>query len=340
MTRRWLTPGIAVVAIAVSAAPVLALLLWKLTVTPLSAQSGIETTFTLTATNADLVTELGCLEVDLPESFSILHAAAGSASNGDGWEAVVFTGKVAVHSLSGGGRLESGQSITFTIRVVPTVAGTWTWPNHAHPREDCTGPEEVGAPLAITVLPGETILPTPVPTPKPTATPRPTPTPTPIITLPSILPTLPSLPGAPDPTATPRPTPTPAASLPPLTTPSPSPVSANRSPTPAGGASASPGSAGPAGASSDSAGSGRAVLAVARPEEAGDGTPEVSLGPLGVVDGLTVWAIPGAVVGGPGLLVILWVALQAGVAAAWIPAVRRMRGQDVNRPPPRQSAAQ
>lgn len=46
------------------------------------------------------------------------------------------------------------------------------------------------------------------------------------------------------------------------------------------------------------------------------------------MDGLGVWAIPGAVLGGPGLLVILWVAIQAGVAAAWIPAVRVMRGRD------------
>jgi hypothetical protein len=67
--------------------------------------------------------------------------------------------------------------------------------------------------------------------------------------------------------------------------------------------------------------------------ERGEGSVgEVSLGPLGVIDGITVWAIPGAIVGGPGLLVILWVIFQTGVALAWIPAVRRMRGSDTGAP--------
>lgn len=318
--RRLLAAALATVALAVSAAPVLAVLLWTLTVTPVSVHAGSETTFSLTATNADLLTELGCLEVDLPASFTILQAAAGSASNGDPWEAVVFPNKVAVHSMSGGGRLATGESITFTIRALATVAGSWTWPNHAHPREDCTGTDEVGAPLAITVLPGEPILSTPTPT----ATPRPTPTPTPIISLPSIIPTLPPI------LATPRPddlidTPArPASSPTPSVTPPPASGSTGQSPSPAAGASASQG----ASASDES---GRAALAVARPEDPGQEAADVSLGPLGVIDGLTVWAIPGVVIGGPGLLVILWVALQAGVAAAWIPAVRRLRGQDADR---------
>jgi hypothetical protein len=58
---------------------------------------------------------------------------------------------------------------------------------------------------------------------------------------------------------------------------------------------------------------------------------EMSL--LGLIDGLAVWVIPGAIVGGPGLLVILWVMIQAGVTAAWIPAVKRMRGRDDEEPP-------
>jgi hypothetical protein len=34
------------------------------------------------------------------------------------------------------------------------------------------------------------------------------------------------------------------------------------------------------------------------------------------------------VVGVPGLLVVLWVALQTVGALAWVPAVRRLRGED------------
>ena len=74
------------------------------------------------------------------------------------------------------------------------------------------------------------------------------------------------------------------------------------------------------------------MLGLGEPEGSEDSVGEVSLGPLGVIDGIAVWAIPGAIVGGPGLLVILWVILQTGVALAWIPAVRRMRGSDGGRP--------
>jgi hypothetical protein len=41
-----------------------------------------------------------------------------------------------------------------------------------------------------------------------------------------------------------------------------------------------------------------------------------------------VFAVPAAVLGGPGLLIIVWVLLQALGTATWIPAVRRLRGED------------
>jgi len=99
-------------------------------------------------------------------------------------------------------------------------------------------------------------------------------------------------------------------------------------PSPGTGAGGATGSA----AGPDSGAPGSAGLAVARPDDTSEDPAEVSLGPLGVIDGITVWAIPGAVIGGPGLLVILWVAIQTGAALAWIPAVRRMRGRDSDRP--------
>ena len=74
------------------------------------------------------------------------------------------------------------------------------------------------------------------------------------------------------------------------------------------------------------------LLALGEPEGWTGDIREVSLGPLGVIDGITMWAIPIAIVGGPGLLVILWVLIQTGVALAWIPAVKRMRGEDDDRP--------
>ena len=320
-------------AFAVSATPAAALLLWTLTGSPLTAQSGVATTFTLTATNLDLLTELGCLEVDLPGSFEIVGAFAGNASNGDQWEAVVFPNKVAVHSLSGGGRLELGHSVTFTITAVPTQAGTWTWTNHAHRPQDCSGGEEPGTPIAVTVLPGATPPPTPPPAPTPTPTPilpsLPLPTLPPILPLPSLPPTLPLPTLRPaTPTAVPTGSPTPAATSPtasPAATPPPADEAVAL---PVGGASVTPPPP-----NLGASGAAPVVLGPGDPESGAEGSAgEVSLGPLGVIDGIAVWAIPGAIVGGPGLLVILWVIFQTGVALAWIPAVRRMRGSDTGAP--------
>ena len=54
---------------------------------------------------------------------------------------------------------------------------------------------------------------------------------------------------------------------------------------------------------------------------------------LAMLDGPFVWFVPGAAVGIPGLLVLLFVALQALGALAWIPAVRRLGGDDDRRRP-------
>lgn len=309
--RRWLAPSLAVLVMAASAGPALALLVWTLTVTPGTARAGTDTTFTLTATNLDALTELGCLEVDLPISFTLLGAGAGVASNGDEWEAVLFPQKVAVHSLSGGGRLELGQSVTFTILARPTTPGTYEWANHAHGDQDCGGAEEIGVALVLVVLPGNQATPSPVPTATPTPAATPTPT-IPIGPLPSVLPTQPL------PTLRPA-TPTPTAR----------PASPVLSPSPTADASAAPAIVV---AGTPPAGTGGApVLVLAETEGSGGPVPEVALGLL-AIDGISVWAIPGAIVGGPGLLVILWVMIQSGVALAWIPAVRRMRGNDGERP--------
>jgi hypothetical protein len=47
-----------------------------------------------------------------------------------------------------------------------------------------------------------------------------------------------------------------------------------------------------------------------------------------------IWSVPAATLGVPGLLLIIWVGLQAVGALAWIPAVRRLRGDDAE-PAPR-----
>jgi hypothetical protein len=61
----------------------------------------------------------------------------------------------------------------------------------------------------------------------------------------------------------------------------------------------------------------------------------VQLAGLDLLDGIGEWSIPAAIISGPGVLVLLWLALQALGAVLWVPAVRRMRGEDARRRPRR-----
>ena len=60
------------------------------------------------------------------------------------------------------------------------------------------------------------------------------------------------------------------------------------------------------------------------------GELDLSVGQLSL-DAAIVWFVPAATIAGPGLLLLLLVALQAAGAAAWVPAVRRLRGEDRRR---------
>lgn len=197
------------------------------------------------------------------------------------------------------------------------------------------------------VAPTPTPTPTPAPTPGPTATPGlPVPIPTlplPSIPLPTPLPT--ATPGLPVPIpslplTTPLPTPTPPLSTIGLPN-SPSPTPTGR---PAGSESPRPSSsqaaAGPASGAADP-GSGTGAPSAQAPNRTGGSSPgvlveasglDLGVGTLGVLAGFEIWAVPAAVIGGPGLLVLLLIALQAAGAAAWVPATRRLRNDDVLRP--------
>jgi hypothetical protein len=47
-----------------------------------------------------------------------------------------------------------------------------------------------------------------------------------------------------------------------------------------------------------------------------------------LLGGIEIWSIPAATLGVPGVLIIVWVGLQAAGALAWIPAVRRLRSDE------------
>ena len=339
-------------------AAVVGAVIWSLT--PIAATVGTATpqAIRLTALNESLLDELGCVVLSASGPFTVTGASIVS-TNADGPWGTAVNGQTVVAAASGGGaRLRLLESVTFDVVVVASAPGIFTWSASAYRDQGCTGTPLLGVgTVAVTVLgpaitptPAPTPVPTPAPTPKPTptATPKPTPTPkatatpkpatsatpTPILTVPTIPPLLQGVEDAAatsSPRATPRSTasPTPRAST--SATPEASSTDATASPTPSPTTQA--GAVPPAGPGDGSSaadpsadGTGNPGLALARVDPGGPGAVEVALGPLGVLDGLRVWAIPGAVISGPGFLVILWVVIQAGAAAAWVPAIRRLRG--------------
>jgi outer membrane biosynthesis protein TonB len=202
---------------------------------------------------------------------------------------------------------------------------------------------------APTPSPTPTPRPTPTPTPRPTPrpTPTPTPTPTPLATVP--LPTSPvsptptpslPLPSVVVPTPSTSSSPLPSASVPLLVTPTPSPSSGGSSGSdapaspaagpPGGGSTGGDNQGGAAAASADGAPGARTPLVIG-PNGLGLrstplGAEDLPLAGLRAVGSLQLWLVPAAALAGPGILVILWLAIQVGVGIIWLPAARRMRG--------------
>jgi hypothetical protein len=274
------------------AAPVAGAVGWTMVGGPTTAPVFQATSYTFTATNVLYSSDIGCVEIQLPDTYVITGLGAPVASNGEDWSSVLYADNwVLVYSETGGGRLEILESVTFSVTATATQVGAQVWNNHAHRDQGCNDVEiepgvmpMVVAPVLVPTATPVPPAPTPVPpaaTPVPPA-PTPTPTPTP----------------SPEPTRSPAPRPTPAVvGLPPSPPDAPvldEPV-ARMAPMPAGQTS--------------SFGVGTEVFAM--------------------LDGPLVWFVPGAAVGVPGLLVLLFIALQAAGALAWIPAVRRMSGDPV-----------
>lgn len=287
---------------------------------PLTVTQGVVTTFAFTFTNVDLVQRVGCMEVLFPDDFWISGLGTPSASNGSSWSSTLNGQWVLVYSNAQSTRLLSLQSVTFTVTALPTMAGAFIIENHVHTSRKCTGTNLTGVPpLSLAVLPA--ILPTAAPTATPTRTPTATPVPT-ATALPAATP-------KPTSVATARPTPvaTPDASTP---TPSPTPAS-----TPRTSPSERPTPPGPAPSTGGSIGGSEMVRVATFGGGGGDAGVTDNLGVgvdvLDLFDSPFEWIVPGAPVALPGLLVIVFVGLQAVGALAWIPAVRRMSQESGDR---------
>lgn len=333
MTMRVLRRGIAAVLVAsvwlAQAAPAAALLGWSVSGSHTAVQSGQETVATLQVSNDNLlsalgVDDIGCVHVDLPSSFAIQSVSTTRSE----WVAGHSGGRAVVRSTSGGARLNVGESVTFSITALAQTAGTFSWSVRVIRDHDCNGGYLTGTgTFTVTVGPS----------------PTPTPTPTPLLPLPSL--PLPSLP-APTPSSSavtsPSPTPRPSAPAPdespsPTASPSPDEPSATPRSRQEGGDPVDRGLNVPAGPADGPTGGDGLPAATERgvpvtpdgrlfPTDPATGEVGVDIGGVDLF-GDAVWAVPAATIAGPGLLVLLWLALQAIGAAAWMPSVRRLRGE-------------
>jgi hypothetical protein len=331
--------GLGVLAGVGSPPTVHAALLWSLTASPLAVSTGTPTTFTLTAANL-LLDRIECVVVDVPANFSVGAVGVLGSSAGDSWVAARTGNRVKVWTTSGGDRLELLDNVRFTIAATAMASGSLAWAASAYDHADCRSPGSLLGVPPVVVVTGPAITPTPVPTPVPTSVPTPVPTPaptsTPVVPLPSIpLPSIP-LPTTPVPSIPPTPSPEPTAtnggaqpsSRPvPSETPSPTLDGSTIPPLSGGGEAGGP----------PAAGQPLAEIAQARAIDRPLGAPRVvfdeptldlDIPLVGLLNGAVIWAVPVATIGGPGLIVLLWVALQAGGVSLMIPAARRLRGED------------
>ena len=300
--RRWLTAVITAMLAAALPAVAWGSFAWTLAVSPQTATQGQSTVFSLTLTNQGS-SKVGCLEVDLPASFVILSLGDPNASNGGNWNSTQKGNEVEVDADGGGAELDQGESVTFTITARPTAAGSFAWTNEVHTKQDCKKKKDAGPPLQVTVAPSGTSAPDPR----------------------ARRPRLRRRPRRPT-----RPAPTPTPGHVPPTTASPTPT-ADRRPTPEASSSDRPSTPAPAPSPGGTGTGGPGTLQLAPLRDSADGTTNdlgTGLDILALLDGQFVWFVPGAAVGVPGLLVIAFVVLQGVGAMAWIPAMRRLGGDD------------
>jgi hypothetical protein len=341
---------------------------WTLSNSPGSVSDGISTNVSFTATNVAGGSTVGCVEIRLPAAFTVHQVTVTSATLPHLWTAAAPTGGppsqtiVRVHGVTDLDDLSvTGDSVGFTIKLTGTPPGSYTITGISYDHANCSaGADSLTFALLISgAVATPTPLPTPNPTPSPAPTPKPTPVPTPVATpvptprstpLPTAQPTSPPTPGAtpttaPTATATPtsgsgsgQATATPSPGILPSSEPSPgsspsptltSPSDVPASPPPT--ASAPPRGGLLGGASSPPEGGANLTQVDVRGLPGGGAVELDDLGALNMTT-LVAWLVPGLLLGLPGLLILVIVAGQVGLATAFVPLTRRLLGERQRRP--------
>jgi hypothetical protein len=330
-----------------------------MTASPLTLIAGASSTVNLSVTNNGTTSggdDMACVDISMPTTFTVTSSSvlsiggATSGSRWQSWQANTTAHAVAFNNPSNKLYLKGGETAVFRVVGVASSVGTMTWTGRARNKPQLSGTTCVGSGsfaiaqnLAFTVQPSSGSTPTPSPTPSPTPTPRPTPTTSPAPTSTPI----------PSSSSLPRPSasagslaPSPSASNPPAVAtlkpgpaqPSATPVSTEQ---PRPSESSSPATGVVAAGSEDEGGAGSGGAADQTQAVIGRGGLGVRTS-AGVRPGIDLdgifptlsggqWFVPGAVLGVPGLLVLLWVALQLAAGIAWLPAANRVRGNDRRR---------
>ena len=307
---------------------------WKIVASPSTVPLGSVATVTLAITNtSSSAAPIACITVAIPTAYAINSVSVASVSNDLPWTAVVSgsspRGIVATAAKIGDGIHgdPTNDVLVLKVKVTGVAAGPAPWTANGFTSVDCKGTSKTPISIDIEVVDGATATPSPTrpptptptrtPTPSPTATTEPTPTPTPTPTA--------TAPGAtPSPTPSPRPTPEPTAA------PTGAPTSTN------GPGPGSTGGQGGAGAGSTGSGGGGTgpggggTQPVPPPLLDLGGPTPVSFEGLDLGASTTFgafeWAVPGAILTGPGLLLLVLIAAQAMGALAWLPLVRQKIG--------------
>jgi hypothetical protein len=314
-------------------------------IVPLNASTTVRLTITNTSGDGGGGAGIGCVMISIPSAYyAVTGARVVSVSRGPWVPAITSSPHgVKAQADSNNHRLRGDPDDDVLVldvdvfgKALALLGGSWT--ANEYQGSDCSGNFNHPISILMTVVgvPLPTSKPTPSPTPDPTPTPSrtpsptptrtPTPTPTPIVTLPPI----------PTPGLTPTPSPSPSTrpSGAPSSTPGATPRPAS-SPTP--GSSTAPGAPGSGAGSPGSgspgaggAGGGGGPGPSERPLEvsAADPNPNHRLETTAGVPGFTFldWAVPGVILTGPGLLLLVLIAAQAVGALAWLPVVRKRMG--------------
>ncbi len=322
---------------------------WSIAADRLTIPYGTSATVKLTIKNTSSdnggSSGIGCVTVAIPTAYVVTAVDVTSVTGGLSWSASIASsprGIVAVGD-SNGDRLRGDPDddvLNLKVSVTGKAIGVANWTANEYQNVGCNGNYQKPIVILMTVLPlpgTATPKPTPEPTPDPTPTPTPTRAPTPTPT-PTAVPTATPTPTATSPGATPTPSPTPtrpptATPTPtpttPGATPSPTPTASTAGPTPAGGGGGAAGGGATGGNGGGATGGGGGAGPPAPGFDIGDRDPlafeGLDTGGLLGLGGLD-WAVPGAILAGPGLLLMLLIAAQALGALAWLPVVRRKIG--------------